>query len=282
MDQGESRSGFTLIELSIVLVIIGLIAGGILVGQDLIRAAEVRAQISQIEKYNSAVNTFKAKFGALPGDMAVGTANQFGFAVGAGCTGQEGGRDGNGLIESWASGWGWPYFQAGETGLFWQDLSSPVAGNLIDGQFPNSGATALGCAAPGAWSTTTGTTYIGDYFPVGKIGHGTFIYVIPNNGYNWYGLAKIIQTDSNATPYTSPTIPVIQAYNIDKKIDDGLPATGSVLANYVTLGNILSTAPSGATDTTTSCYNTTSNQYSISSAANFGAGGNCALSFRFQ
>ncbi len=40
------RAGFTLIEMSIVLVIIGLIVGGVLVGQDLIRAAEVRAQIS--------------------------------------------------------------------------------------------------------------------------------------------------------------------------------------------------------------------------------------------
>ena len=38
--------GFTLIELSIVLVIIGLLVGGVLVGQDLIRAAGVRAQIS--------------------------------------------------------------------------------------------------------------------------------------------------------------------------------------------------------------------------------------------
>jgi hypothetical protein len=39
---------------------------------------------------------------------------------------------------------------------------------------------------------------------------------------------------------------------------------------------------SGATDSTTTCYNTTSNAYSISSLANYGKGGNCALSFRFQ
>ncbi len=46
------------------LVIIGLIIGGVLVGQDLIRAAEVRAQISQIEKYNTGVETFYGKYGA--------------------------------------------------------------------------------------------------------------------------------------------------------------------------------------------------------------------------
>lgn len=49
--------GFTLIELSIVLVIIGLIVGGVLVGKDLIIASEVRSQIGQIEKYNTAVHT---------------------------------------------------------------------------------------------------------------------------------------------------------------------------------------------------------------------------------
>ena len=51
------KSGFTLIELSIVLVIIGLIIGGILVGRDLINASAIRAQISQIDKYQQAANT---------------------------------------------------------------------------------------------------------------------------------------------------------------------------------------------------------------------------------
>jgi len=55
----HTAAGFTLVELSIVLVIIGLIAGGILVGQDMIEAATVRAQISQIEKYETAANAFR-------------------------------------------------------------------------------------------------------------------------------------------------------------------------------------------------------------------------------
>lgn len=63
----KKKNGFTLIELSIVLVIIGLIVGGMLVGQDLINAAKVRAEFSQMEKLDAAVNTFRLKYNALPG-----------------------------------------------------------------------------------------------------------------------------------------------------------------------------------------------------------------------
>jgi prepilin-type N-terminal cleavage/methylation domain-containing protein len=96
-------AGFTLIELSIVLVIIGLIVGGVLVGQDLIRAAAVRAQITQIEKYNTAANTFYGKYGYLPGDINGTAATQFGF-VARGAYGGQG--DGNGLVEGTLSGTG--------------------------------------------------------------------------------------------------------------------------------------------------------------------------------
>lgn len=63
------EKGFTLVELAIVLVIIGLIVGGVLVGQDLIKAAEIRAQITQIEQFNAAVNTFRVRFNGVPGDI---------------------------------------------------------------------------------------------------------------------------------------------------------------------------------------------------------------------
>ena len=75
------RGGFTLIELSIVLVIIGLLAGGVLVGRDLIAAAALRSQITQIEKYNAAANTFRAKYGFLPGDLPANQAAALGFAT---------------------------------------------------------------------------------------------------------------------------------------------------------------------------------------------------------
>jgi len=190
-------------------------------------------------------------------------------------------RDGNGLIDGSAL---YPLTELeGETGLFWQDISSASAGNLIEGSFPNSGGTAINCS-PGfavVLSTTPGSTYIGAYLPAGKIGHGTFVYPYETSGFNWYGLSAATSSLSNGVLNTSPSIPVVQAYNVDKKVDDGLPTTGAVQTFYLTGANYTA-SPSGATDTTTTCYNTTNNAYSVSSLANYGAGGNCALSFRFQ
>ncbi len=73
--------GFTLIELSIVLVIIGLLVGGILVGRDLIKSSEIRAQIKQFEEFKTAANAFKTKYGYLPGDIPPTETAQLGFCT---------------------------------------------------------------------------------------------------------------------------------------------------------------------------------------------------------
>ncbi|HCR85768.1 MAG TPA: prepilin-type cleavage/methylation domain-containing protein, partial [Alphaproteobacteria bacterium] len=50
-------------------VIIGLLVGGVLQGQELIKQAQIRSFISQLSGYDAAVNTFRAKYRELPGDM---------------------------------------------------------------------------------------------------------------------------------------------------------------------------------------------------------------------
>ncbi len=68
------RRGFTLVELSIVLVILGLLTGGILAGQSLIRAAELRKTMNYVSETRTAWMSFKDKYFALPGDMTNATS----------------------------------------------------------------------------------------------------------------------------------------------------------------------------------------------------------------
>jgi len=65
----KHNKGFTLVEMSIVLVIIGLIIGGILTGKELIFSAKIKRTVSDIEKYQLAFNAFILKFDEIPGDM---------------------------------------------------------------------------------------------------------------------------------------------------------------------------------------------------------------------
>lgn len=64
-----SYQGFSLVEMAIVLVIIGLITGSILKGQELIESARVTALISQIQEIKAATGIFMARYEALPGDF---------------------------------------------------------------------------------------------------------------------------------------------------------------------------------------------------------------------
>lgn len=69
------------------LVIIGLIVGGVLVGLDLKKAAEQRAQISQLEEYKTATNTFRLKYDCLPGDCNKAVMLGLGTSGAAGANG---------------------------------------------------------------------------------------------------------------------------------------------------------------------------------------------------
>lgn len=226
-----NAEGFTLIELSIVLVVIGLIVGGVLVGQDLIAASKIRAAISQIESYQLASNTFRAKYGDLPGDLKASTAAQLGLAT---RNGDQGRGDGNRIIQKpkgYASQNPGITPVEGELGLFWRDLSDA---ELIVERFTSAHATTSPLiAAPEdpAWA---------NYLPKSKLG--------PNYVYIWSGGLNPPPGDGNGRNYIGLVIPnymagdwfytqegltVDQAAQIDQKADDGMPQSGKVQATYV-------------------------------------------------
>jgi prepilin-type N-terminal cleavage/methylation domain-containing protein len=64
----RNKKGFTLVELAIVLVIIGIILGAVLKGQELINSAKMKRVYSQYREILAGVLTYQDKYGKLPGD----------------------------------------------------------------------------------------------------------------------------------------------------------------------------------------------------------------------
>src|SRR5690348_18355681 len=67
-NKGHAESGFTLVEIAIVLVIIGLLLGGILKGQEMITQAKIKNVINDFNGVTTAVTSYQDRYRALPGD----------------------------------------------------------------------------------------------------------------------------------------------------------------------------------------------------------------------
>jgi prepilin-type N-terminal cleavage/methylation domain-containing protein len=83
----KKQSGFTLVEIAIVLVIIGLLLGGVLKGQEMVENARIKSVIGDINGVSAAYNTYFDRYKAIPGDEAGATLTARGWtgtAVGNG------------------------------------------------------------------------------------------------------------------------------------------------------------------------------------------------------
>ena len=109
----RSQSGFTLIEIAIVLVIIGLLLGGVLKGQELINSAKVKNLSADFKNIPVFIYGYQDKFKALPGDDAAAATHLTGAT-----NATTGGTVGNGVIEgNWNS-----TTTTEESYLFWQHV----------------------------------------------------------------------------------------------------------------------------------------------------------------
>ena len=91
MNNLNKQSGFTLVEIAIVLVIIGLLLGGVLKGQEMIKNAEIRSVITDVRGLTTAMYAYRDRYNAIPGDDALGSTHT-GIASSKG--------DGDGVIEA--------------------------------------------------------------------------------------------------------------------------------------------------------------------------------------
>ncbi|MBL8891552.1 MAG: prepilin-type N-terminal cleavage/methylation domain-containing protein [Planctomycetaceae bacterium] len=208
------KHGITLIELSMVLVIVALLVGGVVMGRDMIWAANMRSALAQIDEYKTASHAFKIKYGCLPGDCVRATTFLTGTANG----------DGNHRI-------GGPLFTSVESHLFWQHLalaglmsgnystSAPAPGNqyVAGVNFPHSKIGDRG---------GFGVAYFGDY------NHGTAIgggWVFPAQYDNALMLGRAWSDTTSRVPL-HPTLTGSEALQVDTKVDDGRPAYGKVVS----------------------------------------------------
>lgn len=206
----RAPQGFTLIELSIVLVIIGLLIGGIVAGKTLIRTAELRKNVLLLQELNSAVLAFKLKYNVLPGDMTNATqlwgvkddcqALHIRSTDGTTCNG-----DGNGIIATQSS-------EFPENHCVWQHLSNA---RLVTGIY--------------SCSYGSGTS-LEDYYSAldvpQAIGRGGYLNLYfgdpPFYGTHAYTFWAVNSDWDIDAPVFTPG----EAHYLDSKMDDGKPNTG--------------------------------------------------------
>src|SRR5687768_11694109 len=96
----RSLSGFTLLELVIVLVVIGLLLAGVLKGQELMTGARVRSIVQQHEGIRSAYYGFFDRYRSPPGDYSNAAATISDVSTACGVAGSPGNGDGDARIEA--------------------------------------------------------------------------------------------------------------------------------------------------------------------------------------
>ncbi|PZP86906.1 MAG: hypothetical protein DI582_01245 [Azospirillum brasilense] len=220
------RHAFSLVELSIVLVILGLLTGGILGGQSLIRAAELRSAAADMQRYQSAMYTFRDKYLGLPGDIT--NAEQFWGTDPDGCP----------IHTNWSvkksatcNGNGNGQVTSGEMFRAWQQLANA---GLIEGSYtgvpgPNNSGTCtnidheIGVNVPAARLKPAGfglLTYSGGYVAPGAVS-----FQFEGN----YSNTLILGASTTSCETAGPIMKPEEAWNIDTKMDDGKPGMGKLV-----------------------------------------------------
>jgi prepilin-type N-terminal cleavage/methylation domain-containing protein len=220
-----NEQGFTLVELAIVMIIIGLLIAGILKGQQMIENARITSTVSQIKAIDAAASTFSDMYSALPGDIQ-NPGGRLPSCTGRcdlGATG--GGTRGDGRVGAGsATAVGAAITMNSENRAFFTHLA---AADLITGVSTNPATLGLNDALP---STEVGSSGFG----VGFTTTGGATSLIGTGMRSGHYLS--IRPSSAALTMTSGAgaLTQSQAARIDRKLDDGVATTGSVRAGGAT------------------------------------------------
>jgi prepilin-type N-terminal cleavage/methylation domain-containing protein len=244
----KSQSAFTLIELAIVVVVLGILVSGVVAGQSLIESSKANSVISDIQKYQMAIRAFELEYSQLPGDFD--EAEDYWGSVSGNCLIVEGSGtetcNGNGNrivdpIDPSLEG------QNNETWRVWEHL---FFANIINKEYTGIGSGGCiesnRCIKPGinapegafdnsAWN----------FFHMGannsrrgkNSSRHVLVFHAPNEIYN--------------DAYPGPALRAKHQFAIDKKIDDGKPFMGTITSMSSPITNLCATSRNlGATNAT--------------------------------
>jgi prepilin-type N-terminal cleavage/methylation domain-containing protein len=189
----QRTKGFTLIEIAIVLVIIGLLLGGVLKGQELITGARVRNLISQQDGIKAAFYGFQDRYRGLPGDYAAASTN-------INCTGGCPDGNGNGRIEATVP-------SQREDIYAWTHLT---AAGFINGSYS---------ALSGVSSQDTTNTPNNPY--------SQLVGLMYDGCYGNFADCTSATSPQKHNLKTGSQVPSEILAEVDRKIDDGKPASGA-------------------------------------------------------
>lgn len=217
----QQEQGFTLVEIAITLLIIGLLTGGIMLGQDLIRSSHLQVVVASHGHYASAVKSFTEKYYALPGDIPNATTFWAASANG----------DGNGKIDS----------ASNEMFRFWEHLK---LAELVEGSFTgvNAGTASLHKGGENSPKTDILNATWGARYADNSASATEFQVLLQN--YLSFGIPNATNGFPDGNTLSPP-----EAFSIDDKVDDGKPGTGKVIAvgGYATCTNAANSADFAAT-----------------------------------
>ena len=132
----RKQRGFTLVEIAIVLVIIGLLLGGVLKGQEMIENARIKSVVADINGVAAAYNSYVDRYRAIPGDELVATRTARGWVAVAG-------GNANGVLDVASTA---TFANTGEQASLWNSLR---ASGLTSGDAAATGVPALPRAGTG-------------------------------------------------------------------------------------------------------------------------------------
>lgn len=207
----QSEQGFTLVELAIVMVIIGLLIGGILKGQELIANARISATVTQLKGLDAALNTFEDKYNARPGLMGDAATRLPGCATP--CANVTGNPTGYGAVGTAPTAVGDSKVQA----FIHLSAADLISGIDATGATPVAFGKALPAAKAGGGMWIGTASGVADGITSGRLTPG-FTYAALNGS-----VANLADTTGVITGTS--------AAQIDRKLDDGQPRTGSVQAS---------------------------------------------------